>query len=181
MDALPLFRYHPDPVATGSVVASSVVCACCGQARGYVYVGPVYALGDYQDRLCPWCIADGSAHTNLGATFTDEPGIGGYGDWDSVPDRVIDEVANRTPSFSAWQQEQWWTHCSDAGQFVGIAGKEELEALGLDAVAAIQKSAGLVGIEWDSVFSILTKNGSPTSYIFRCTHCGTYGGYWDCD
>jgi uncharacterized protein len=177
----PTFKYHPDPIATGSIVASATTCACCDEPRGYVYTGPVYAEDDYDDSICPWCIADGSAHEKLGASFTDEDGIGSDGAWSEVSDEVINEVAYRTPGFSAWQQEQWWTHCGDAGQYLGKAGKHELIAFGVEAIQAIQESTGLEdGDEWDEFFDALEKNGSPTAYVFRCETCGTMGGYQDC-
>jgi uncharacterized protein CbrC (UPF0167 family) len=54
----PVFVYHQDPVATGSVAVSGAECVCCGQARGFVYTGPVYGEADVpHGRLCPWCIA----------------------------------------------------------------------------------------------------------------------------
>ena len=63
---------------------------------------------------------------------------------------MIEEVAYRTPGFSGWQQERWWTHCGDAGQFLGRAGRKELEAFGPEAITAIQDSTGLdAGPEWD--------------------------------
>ncbi len=179
---LPTFKYHPDPVATGSIVKADEACVCCGRSRGYIYTGPVYAVEDYDECICPWCIADGSAHEKLDAIFTDEDGIGGHGTWDSVPEDVIEEVAYRTPGFSGWQQEQWWTCCGDAGQFLGRAGRKELEALGPQAIAAIQEASGLGdGPEWQQFFSALDKDGSPTAYVFRCTRCGKVGGYQDYD
>jgi uncharacterized protein CbrC (UPF0167 family) len=179
---LPQFKYHPDPIGTGHVIESDTECACCGQARGFVYVGPVYAIEEYRDCICPWCIADGSAHEAFDATFTDEDGIGGAGEWDDVPPTVVEEVACRTPGFSGWQQEQWWTHCGDAAQFIGRAGRKELELLGPEAIRAIQKSTGLRdGAKWDHFFSALDKDGSPTAYMFRCIHCSKLGGYQDCD
>ncbi|MBQ0974293.1 CbrC family protein [Streptomyces sp. RK31] len=30
-DGLPSFRHHPDPVATGSIRASTDRCVCCGR------------------------------------------------------------------------------------------------------------------------------------------------------
>lgn len=178
---LPRFTYHPDPLATGHVVAADTVCVCCGQARGYVYAGPVYAEAEYEAEICPWCIADGSASARLAATFTDEEGIGG-GEWDEVPPAVIDEVSRRTPGFNGWQQEQWWTHCGDAAQFLGRAGQAELTAAGAQAIAAIQDSTGLAdGPAWTRFFAALDKDGSPTAYLFRCTQCGRLGGYQDCD
>lgn len=181
MSTLPTFSYHPDPIATESVMASESTCACCGQARGHIYAGPVYATEEYQDSLCPWCIADGSANAKLGTSFTDESGIGGYGDWDSVPPKVIEEVSYRTPGFTGWQQEKWWTHCGDAGEFLGRKGYTQLEILGCDAVEAIRKNSGLDGIEWERFYRALNKDGSPTAYLFRCRQCGTLGGYQDCD
>ena len=180
--SFPIFKYHPDPLETGSVIQSEAECICCGQARGYIYTGPAYAVEDYEECLCPWCISDGSAHEKLEVSFTDESGIGGYGDWDDVPDEVVEEVAFRTPGFSGWQQEQWWTHCGDAAQFIGRVGQKELTAFGPQAIVAIQDSTGLSdGPEWDRFFSALDKDGSPMAYLFRCTKCGELGGYQDCD
>jgi len=180
--ALPTFKYHPDPLATGSVVKSDDECICCGQARGYLYAGPVFAIEEYDECICPWCISDGSAHAKLEASFTDEDGVGGGGAWDEVPDAVVEEVAFRTPGFSGWQQEKWWTHCSDAAEYIGRVGQKELKALGPQAIAAIQDSTGLAdGPEWDKFFAALSKDGSPTAYVFRCTKCGALGGYQDCD
>src|SRR5262245_3785253 len=34
---LPAFTYHPDPVATGSVRASTNTCPSCGEQRGWEY------------------------------------------------------------------------------------------------------------------------------------------------
>jgi uncharacterized protein UPF0167 len=42
-----------------SSVASDVRCLCCGEQRGFVYAGPVYATHELRGSLCPWCIADG--------------------------------------------------------------------------------------------------------------------------
>jgi uncharacterized protein len=179
--SLPIFKYHPDPIATGSIIQSNNVCECCGQVRGYIYTGPVYAEEEYDDSICPWCIADGSAHEQLNAVFTDEAGIGNYGVWCSVSDDVIDEVAYRTPGFSGWQQEIWWTHCDDAAQFLGRAGKKELLQFGEQAIQAIQKTTGLDDSDWQAFFNALDKDGSPTAYLFRCGQCGAIGGYQDCD
>jgi hypothetical protein len=178
---LPTFKYHPDPVGTRNVKASDTSCVCCGQVRGWVYVGPVYAKGSFEDCICPWCVADGSAHERFDAEFTDSAGVGGGGLWDSVPDSVVEEVAFRTPGFYGWQQEQWWTHCNVAARFLGRAGRRELEALGPEAVAAIQASTGLTdGPEWSEFLAGLEKDGSPTAYVFECSACGALGGYQDC-
>jgi uncharacterized protein CbrC (UPF0167 family) len=179
---LPSFKYHPDPISTGSIEASDTECVCCGLVRGYIYTGPVYAVGEHDGRICPWCIADGSAHEKLGASFQDEALVGGDGGSDEVPKNVMAEVVHRTPGFSGWQQEQWWTHCGDAAQFLGCAGHDELVAAGPQAVAAIRASTGLEeGKKWRQFFEALDKDGSPRAYLFKCSKCGLFGGYQDCD
>ena len=177
---LPAFKYHPNPIATGSIVASNTECCCCGKARGCIYIGPVYAIEEYEACICPWCIADGSAHEKLEASFTDEEGIGAYGACADVPIEVIEEIAYRTPGFSGFQQEQWLTHCGDAAQFLGRAGATELAALGPQAIAAIKELSGIEDAdEWQQCFASLDKDGSPTAFIFRCIRCGQLGGYID--
>ncbi|WP_454796813.1 CbrC family protein [Novosphingobium lindaniclasticum] len=176
---LPTFRYHPDPIATGSIEPSKIRCVCCEQARGFIYTGPVYALDEYQDSICPWCIADGLANARLSTSFTDEPGIGGYGEWDAVSPDDVATIAYRTPGFNGWQQEQWWTHCGDAAAFLGRHGFRDLEALGADAIEAIKLNTGLQDDEWHRFYVNLNKDGSPTAYLFRCMHCSLHGGYQD--
>jgi uncharacterized protein CbrC (UPF0167 family) len=177
--ALPFFPYHPDPLATGAVEPSSAVCASCGQARGFVYVGPVYGPMEYDDRLCPWCVADGTAHACLGVEFVDPAGVGGYGAWQAVPEAVVAAVSQRTPGFNGWQQEHWFTHCGDAAAFLGRVGHAELQAHGPAASASIRPIGDLVGDDWAAFLAVLDKDGSPTGYLFRCLHCGRFGGYAD--
>ena len=177
---LPSFKYHPDPLGTGSITLSDTECVCCGLARGYVYRGPVYAIEEYDERICPWCIADGSARDKLGASFNDEAGIGGYGKWDKVAREVMEVIAYRTPGFSGWQQPRWWTHCGDGAKFLGVAGRDELLDAGEQAIEAIRSDMEM-GNEWEAIFERLSKDGSPTAYLFQCLKCGRLGGYWDCD
>ena len=178
-DSLPTFRYHPDPIATTSIVVSTNGCRRCGERRGYVYAGPVYADAELDDALCPWCIADGSAAREFDAEFTDPDGVGGYGTWDSVPPEIVEEVSQRTPGFTAWQQERWWTHCADAAMFLGRAGRRELEERWPEAVPALMAEAGLEGTGWREYAAQLDADGSPTAYVFQCRHCGQLGGYSD--
>ena len=178
-EPLPTFRYHPDPLASGSVIPSTTACRICGEARGYIYTGPSYGEEDLSDEVCPWCIADGSAHDDVDAEFTDAASIGDDGEWPEVSDQVIEEVAFRTPGFNAWQQERWFTHCDDAGAFLGPMGRAELAALGPKAVAAIQTSTELEGQDWQRMLTSLRKDKSPTAFVFRCLHCGVFGGYTD--
>ena len=178
-EQLPSFRYHQDPVATGSVATSDKQCACCERVRGYIYTGPVYSNDVHEEDICPWCIADGSAHEKLDAEFLDAAGVGGYGDWEVVPDLVCDQVAQRTPGFIGWQQEKWFTCCGDAGCFTGRAGYKELLAQGAAAIEAIRVESQLEGKEWEEYFKALDTEAEPTAYLFRCLHCGKVGGYSD--
>jgi uncharacterized protein CbrC (UPF0167 family) len=179
---LPTFKYHPDPVATGSIVSSDSECVCCHQQRGYIYVGPVFAVDELAESICPWCIADGSAHASFDAMFTDDAGVGGYSRPRAVPVSVVEEIAFRTPGFSGWQQERWLACCGDAAAFVGRAGRADLESQWPSAIQSIQLDCGVVdGAEWERYFRALDKDGSPTAYVFHCLHCGKYLGYSDCD
>ena len=181
MDQLPSFRFHPDPLGTGFVEESDTKCVCCGLVRGYIYVGPVFSIEEYVDCICPWCIADGTAHERLDASFQDEASIGGR-PWDTVPLTSVEEIAFRTPGFSGWQQERWWSHCGEAACFIGRAGKKELQAAGPEVIAAVRESTGLIDDKkWNEFFALLDKDGSPTAYLFRCLRCGKIGGYQDCD
>jgi uncharacterized protein len=179
---IPAFKYHPDPLATGSVKPSETQCECCGRQRGHIYVGPVYAVEELSECICPWCIADGSAHTKFDAEFTDSAGVGGNDESSEIPNEVVEEVAFRTPGFSGWQQEHWLCCCGDAAAFVGRAGHAELDRQWPDAIPSIRQDCGMEDDEeWEDFFSALDKDGSPTAYVFRCLHCGKHLGYTDCD
>ena len=180
MTALPTFRYHPDPIGTGSIVPSSDACACCGEARGFVYAGPVYTEAELDNALCPWCIADGSAAEEYDATFVDPAGIGNYGTWDEVPPAVIAEVATRTPGFTGWQQERWWTHCGDAAAFLGPADRDELTRRWPGAIPAIREDSAQTDQDWPAYLAALDQERGPTAYVFQCLKCGQLGGYSDC-
>jgi len=177
---LPNFKYHPFPLETGVICVSDGICQCCGQSRGYIYNGPVYAA-DEVEALCPWCIADGSAAVKFEAQFTDIEGIGDFGRWGKVSDTVADEVGRRTPGFYGWQQERWWVHCNDAAAYLGPAGKEEIKEYGPELVEVLRQESGTSETSWPCYFDAMDADGSLTAYVFRCLHCGKLGGYSDCD
>ena len=176
---LPEFKYHPDPVATGSIAVSAATCPVCKQSRGYAYTALPYGTEDVEN-ICPWCIADGSAHKQFGVEFTDPGGIGDYQQWENVPSEVVEEIAFRTPGFSSWQSERWYTHCGDAAEFLGPMGKEDFVKLGPEVVETFRVESGLEGDEWEFYFSRLNRKFDATAYLFRCRQCGKLGGYSDC-
>ena len=166
-DALPDFRFHPDPLRTGSIVKSTEACERCGEARGYVYAGPVYAV-DEIEFLCPWCIADGSAADEFDAEFTTVDGAPS-----DVSAQILEEVLRRTPGFSGWQQERRLFHCADPGEFLGRAGWNEVDALpgAVDSLVADGWPTNQLGN--------LSADGDLTGYLFRCRHCGVGLAYAD--
>lgn len=177
---LPTFRYHPDPISTGSIVESDNECVCCGQRRGYIYTGPVYAVEELDESICPWCIASGEAHSRFDAEFVDAAGVGDRGSWEKVPRSIVEEVAFRTPGFAGWQQERWWTHCGDAAQFIGRAGSSDALAHGSATIEVLRADLGWTpGKKFDDYVLALDADGQPTAYLFRCLHCGAVGGYSD--
>jgi uncharacterized protein CbrC (UPF0167 family) len=167
---LPTFRYHPDPLASGSIVASNATCRCCEQSRGFIYTAAVYSEDELDDALCPWCIADGSAHKKFDATFVDSEAL-----LDHVPAPVLLEITERTPGYSAWQQENWPVCCNDAAAFLEPVGAVELRARYRDQEGALMshivhemKFSGGAAVR---LLSSLRRDTSPTAYLFRCLHC----------
>jgi uncharacterized protein CbrC (UPF0167 family) len=177
---LPKFKYHPNPLATQSIKKSAVQCICCGKTRDYIYSGPVYAEKELHDKLCPWCIADGSVHEKYNAEFIDPLAIGNHGLWDNVPEMMRKEIAFCTPGFVSWQDGLWWTHCGAGAEFLGFAGREEAIMLGSDFLQALRSSVNIKDEkQWQNYLDALDKDNGPTAYIFRCTKCHKYGGYSD--
>jgi uncharacterized protein len=178
-EPVPAFRYHPDPVATGSVVAASAPCVVCGLVRGFLYVGPVYAVEEIIDGLCPWCIADGTAASALNAEFTDAAD----GAPPEISASVVDELSRRTPGYSSWQQDRWLYHCGDGCAFLGAIGRAELDDHP-DALQALRHEHDCLGWErsdLDAYIDSLSRDGSPTAYLFRCLRCATHLAFSDFD
>jgi hypothetical protein len=176
---LPTFRYHPDPVASGSVVESTVRCRCCGQSRGYAYAGPVYSEETgLDDALCPWCLADGSASRRFDATFVDSEAFA-----EGVPAAAIAEIIERTPGYSAWQSERWPACCGDAAAFIGPAGITEIRAkypdLEGELMSYIVYQLEISGGAARRLLESLDRDRGPTGYVFRCLSCGRHLGHID--
>lgn len=176
----PRFRYHPDPVSTGSAVATVEACVLCGVERGWRYAGPIY--GRQIDVLCLNCIASGEATRALtGAPewpcmFTDASDVP-----QDVPITVVEEVTQRTPGFDSWQQASWLYHCGDGAAFLGTAGYEQLRAHP-DALEMIRDDLHRLGWPADQADQMLRRmdgSGEPAAYLFRCLHCGVHLASWD--
>jgi uncharacterized protein CbrC (UPF0167 family) len=175
---LPIFKYHPDPIRSGSLVKSKKKCECCKKARGYIYAGPTYCEDDFEEALCPWCIGDGSAHAKYDATFVDEAVFP-----DDVPPAVVEEIACRTPAYSAWQSEQWFSCCRDAMAFLEPVGAAEIRErypqIENDLLAYIVSELGLSRGDATMMLESLRRDAGPTAYVFQCLHCGAFKTFVD--
>jgi uncharacterized protein len=178
---LPDFTYHPNPLATGSIEPRTITCACCREQRPYVYTGTVFSGYDLDDSLCPWCIASGLANATFAAEFTDADALVDPFSGPTLPPDVLEELVQRTPGFTGWQQERWLTHCRDACAFVGCAGYEEIVAYGSESlVESLRRDVEMSVEAFASYLESLDAVTGPTAYVFRCLHCGTLVGYSDC-
>jgi uncharacterized protein CbrC (UPF0167 family) len=175
---LPAFRYHPDPIGSGSIVASTATCRCCGQSRGYIYAGQPYATETLEDCLCPWCISDGSAHKKYDAAFVDSEAFP-----ERTPEEAIDEITERTPGFSSWQSEQWPLCCGDATAFLTPAGIKEIRDKYREAEGTILNhiiyDMEISGGAATRLLGSLDRDAGPTAYLFRCLHCEQIHCYID--
>ena len=123
---LPKFRYHPDPLETGSFIEGEAkVCPCCGRESSVYYVKSPYAVDDV-DYLCPVCISNGEAAKKFDADFIQDV------DDDFVPDKEKrDELFYRTPGYLSWQGEYWLYCCNDYCAYLGSVGTNELKEMGI--------------------------------------------------
>jgi len=178
---VPLFRYHPDPVATGNVVPQQIVCGVCGQPREFAYVGP-YVSPDAHfangDPICPWCIADGSAAARWKASFVAPAYLSDQAREQMPPERLA-ELEERTPSFLCLQQEYWLDHHGEAAAYVGEIGYEEYRTLPRAAQLAVLTAAGDDPKGRPEQTLLLRADGDgPAVYLFKCLHCPEYGAFY---
>jgi uncharacterized protein CbrC (UPF0167 family) len=130
----------------------------------------VYGKRDFDGAICPWCLADGSAHITLGATFVDSDVFPV-----ETPADVIGTIVERTPGYSAWQAEEWPSCCGDAAAFIGPLGIAEIRAkyrhLEVFLMRQIVHAMGISGSAATRVIESLRRDTSPTAYLFKCLHC----------
>ncbi|MBE1876630.1 CbrC family protein [Myceligenerans pegani] len=185
--ALPSFRYHPDPVATGAISPEAITCSVCGNARPYRYALPVYSEHDVGP-VCPWCIADGTLAERFDAYLNDiegryPPGIQeelGYPPtppYQQVPRQVVDQVCRCTPGFPSWQDVMWLVCCRDAMTYLGrisaatLRGDPELRG----ELASEPEVGEMLNYVDDR------DEASVLCHHFRCRHCGRNRGLIDTD
>lgn len=165
---LPPFRFHPDPVKSGAIVRQKTHCVCCDQDVDFVYVGPAASIHDLEEKLCPWCIANGQANEKFDVEFSDRLPLEEAG----VEPEVIEEIVCRTPGYVCWQQPAWEVHLGRPCQFIGDATSKSLVQMTPDERAAFMESARLDRDEFDELMGIYRPNSNPGIYHFRCPETG---------
>lgn len=173
---LPEFKYHPDPLKSKSVKKRAKVCICCNKEVDYIYMGSTYGPEILCEELCPWCIADGSAHKKFDATFSDDHPLVR----DGIKQEIIEEVTQRTPGYLSWQQDEWVTHCNDACAFIGDADIEILKTLTPEERGEIFRTNEIDDAGWKDLLSYYEPRGDPAIYHFKCLHCGKNVFNYDC-
>ena len=164
---LPTFRYHPDPIATGSIVRSDKTCACCSKAGGWIYVASVYGPSNLRGNICPWCIASGTAALRYNCSFNDDSPLAEA----QLAPAIILEVSRKTPGYSSWQQEVWQACCDDACEFHGDAPASEMKALSDESLVRIQDDWQISLKRLDDLLNVYVPGGGIAIFKFVCRHC----------
>ncbi len=166
---LPTFRFHPDPVLSGAIEPSPDACGCCGQARGYLYTGPCYVEDDFDAALCPWCIADGSAHTKFGVTFQ-EVDLG-----PDLDEATADEIEERTPGITSFNPVAWPSCCGRPMAYLEPVGHAEIRARHPELppllIPQLEGEMEMSLAEAKQLFASLHRDHSPCAHVFRCAKC----------
>ncbi len=173
---LPKFRYHPDPLASGAVEQKAGTCVCCERPVEFIYVATTYSTHDLRGKLCPWCIADGSAYATFAVEFSDPWALAAAG----IAAPVIEEVAQRTPGYVSWQTEEWLSHCDDACAFLGDAKPDTLRKMTAEEMAPLIEAFGLDETWFREYAEEYESIGDPAIYHFKCLHCGIQRFGMDC-
>ncbi len=181
MEPLPRFPLFRDPVAAKCFEQSDAVCTCCGRARGWVYVVPIYRKDNEERTICPWCLHSGSAASKFDCRFNvvdiQEREDGEESDLEMTrADRAV--VERRTPSFVTWQGVNWQACCGRVCEYVGEAVAADLAGRWKAAVPSILKD--LRGWSEKQKAELIANIGTdPAVYVFECQVCGGLKGFWD--
>lgn len=168
-DNLPTFPYCSDPLGTGlfKALREPVICECCGKSTPIFYDGSFYAVENISV-LCPDCI-----HSGLACEKFDGDLIVHYTTENFNPDDLaekIDTLTHRTPSYTAWQEAVWASHCGDFCDFVGYADWKRVKPL----IEQNQLDYTEEGLADHPYLHHLSTNGSFVGYLFQCKKCSHY-------
>ena len=170
---LPFFKYHPDPLETGSFEeGEEKICPCCGN-KSKVYYSSFPYCSENVEYICPTCISNGEAAKKFDADFVQNA------EWHGEPDmEKDDELFHRTPGYMSWQGEYWLSCCDDYCAYMGTVGTRELKAMDIaDEVIEEYVKRGA----FEDIGEYLVKDGPMCGYLFKCIHCGKYHLWVDAD
>ena len=170
---LPFFKYHPDPLETGSFEeGEEKICPCCGNKSKVYYSSFPYCSEDVE-YICPTCISNGEAARKFDAEFVQNAEWHGEND-----EEKDDELFHRTPGYMSWQGEHWLSCCDDYCAYMGTVGTRELKAMDIaDEVIEEYVKRGA----FEDIGEYLVKDGPMCGYLFKCLHCGKYHLWVDAD
>ena len=166
LSELPKFKYHPGPVSCQVITKSTKTCACCNAERGYIYQGIFYTQS-VDVEVCPWCISDGSAALKFKGTFNDDLDLLEA----NLPQTVISELTQRTPSYFSILEPNWTHHCNDGCQYLGEATQTDLLALSDEEVAQLIEKCEFDEEEFFDAVESYEPGVYPTFHKWRCIHC----------
>ncbi len=172
-ERLPTFKYFADPYGANTqrkFIESDLECDCCGRVRGYIYSDSQYSDED-EDCVCPWCIADGSAHQKYDTLYSicHKDSIG------------ADEVWHRTPAVESIQDFTWPSHCGEACVFVGDADSRMLTSLKEPLAGELRRLAKAYDMPTDELISCAMPKGDIFFNMFQCRQCQQYQLHADMD
>jgi len=160
-EPIPDFRYHPNPLATGSLIRTQRACPSCGEFRGFGSAAEPYAIQSVSN-ICPWCIADGSAANKFDAAFSDAHPLLESG----IAPLIVSEATERTPGFVSMQQEEWQSCCNDACAYEGHISSESARLL-----SSAQLDALWLPTDEPLELDDDVDRRDLSLYVFRCLHC----------
>jgi len=166
---LPTFRYHPDPLKSKVVAASTGPCPRCGLDRGLAYTGPVYAI-EHVTGLCFPCIADGSAAYKWDLEF-----VNPYGPEPLDDAARRDELLHRTPGYFSAQGDPWPVHCADYCALLGPVVWDDISHIEAELAADLSRVATSLEICLADLLSDLKRPASPLwAHLFQCLGCSRH-------
>jgi uncharacterized protein CbrC (UPF0167 family) len=176
MHPLPTFPLVPDPLREKVFEKSSNPCSVCNQARGMLYTAELYGKGECSP-CCPWCIADGSASA-AGLSFIMRVHCAS-GDYQRLSQEDKALLKERTPGYVSWQGNHWLLCCDKPCVYLGRAEGPELRTHWADVIPTLDGIGKWPNENIDDFIKAVTREESPSVYVFQCQICRKLKGDWD--
>ncbi len=167
--SLPKFEYHEDPIKSGVFEKYTGNCSCCGEQKGWRYIGPFYSIKEVEN-ICPWCIEDGSAAEKFDGEFVDDGALEKVGDKSK-----LEVLLRKTPGYFSAQGDPWPAHCNDFCKLLGLTNWRELEPLVGELQYDLEETQKNNGLKYKEMVKELSREHSPLwAHLFVCSHCNTH-------